>query len=198
LHKRAQIVQGLIAVLVVLFSFQAYAQSLTWENSETLFTNVLEHYPNSHLAHNNLGSLRYREGKEEEALQHYLQSLAIRPNSQASYNLGQLYSAAGQTLEAMRAYRDALKNRPDDVPTLVNLGVLEMRAGDLPRAIGHLKQARDLDPVSTFVHYNLGAAYEVQGNIEEAVGSYRRVLELDPEDAEVSEILQRLELKNGA
>jgi len=76
--------------------------------------------------------------------------------------------------------------------------VLEMRAGDLPRAIGHLKQARDLDPVSTFVHYNLGAAYEVQGNIEEAVGSYRRVLELDPEDAEVSEILQRLELKNGA
>ena len=198
LHKRAQIVQGLIAVLVVLFSFQAYAQSLTWENSETLFTNVLEHYPNSHLAHNNLGSLRYREGKEEEALQHYLQSLAIRPNSQASYNLGQLYSAAGQTLEAMQAYRDALKNRPDDVPTLVNLGVLEMRAGDLPRAIGHLKQARDLDPASTFVHYNLGAAYEVQGNIEEAVGSYRRVLELDPEDAEVSEILQRLELKNGA
>lgn len=194
LPKRTQLVQGAVGALIVFFSFQAYTQSLTWQDSESLFTNVLEHYPESHIAQNNLGSLRYREGKFDEAFIHYSNSIAIRPNGEAYYNLGQFYSEMGKTREAMQSYRDANKSKPGDLETLVNLGVLEMRTGDISSAIKHFGQARDIDPLSSIVHYNLGAAYEEKGNIPAAVESYKKVLEIDPNDTEVQEILERLNL----
>ncbi len=193
IERRVKPVQGVIAAIIVLFAFQAHAQSLTWKNTESLFTNVMEFYPNSHVAHNNLGSLRFREGKEEEAFQYYQDSLAIRPNGMAYYNLGQLYTERGQTGEALKAYHNALQFRPTDVKTLVNLGAMEIEVGDYASAIDHLSLARELDDSFVSIHYNLGVAYGKQGKGEEALSAFKRLLEITPGDMEVQELVRKLE-----
>jgi tetratricopeptide (TPR) repeat protein len=190
--KRAQLIQTALALVVVLFAFQAHAQSLTWQNTESLFTNVLKHYPNSHIAHNNLGSIQFNRKEYRSAYQHYRDSLAIRPNGMAYYNLGQFFTEMNQMPQAMDAYRSAIEQRPNDLRTLANLGALEVINGEYESAIQHLLQAYSMDASLPTVHYNLGVAYERLGNVEQALVSYRAVLRIDPNDTEVQEIVERL------
>jgi tetratricopeptide (TPR) repeat protein len=190
IQRKPQATQGTLALFVVLLSFQAYTQSLVWGSTEALFSNVLTYYPNSHLAHNNLGTLRFREGEYDAAFDHYRQSIRIRPNGEAYYNLGQFYSEMGQQSNAMDSYKSALEHRPADVSALINLGVLEMRAGKTGEAVTHFEAARELEPSFSTIHYNLATVYELQGRVEDARRAYERVLEIDPEDSEVRKRLQ--------
>lgn len=193
-RRRPQPAQAAIAAAAVFLAFQAHVQSLVWRDTGALFENVLTHYPESHLAHNNLGSLAFRRGEYDAAFAHYRESLQIRPNGEAYYNLGQFFTEMQRFPEAEEAYRQALAQRPGDAAALVNLGVLELRRGALSEAEEHLTQALALDSSLPAIYYNLGLVYERQGRVEEAATAYRRVLELNPEDAEVREMLERLEL----
>lgn len=192
IDRRPQFFQGALALLLVLFSFLAHKQAQTWSSTEALFSNVLTHYPNSHLAHNNLGTLRYEQGDVQNALLHYRESLAIRPNGQAYYNLGQLYADARQFTKAEDAYRSALEHRPNDTGALINLGVLHMRSGHMQDAVSLFLNAIEINPLLSVAYFNLGTAYEHMGNTEEARRAYEKVLESDPEDAEVRERLREL------
>ncbi|PIQ76672.1 hypothetical protein COU78_05260 [Candidatus Peregrinibacteria bacterium CG10_big_fil_rev_8_21_14_0_10_49_24] len=192
IDKKSQLFQGALALLFVFFAFLAQKQAQTWSSTEALFSNVLTHYPNSHLAHNNLGTLLFRNGEYDGAFAQYEQSLAIRPNGEAYYNLAQYYDTKGQTIKAMEAYRSALEHRPKDTSALVNLGVLQMRSGQLEDAVLNFLKATETDPFSSVAFYNLATAYELTDNPEEARKAYEKVLEIDPEDTEVSERLLAL------
>ncbi|PIR52851.1 hypothetical protein COU76_04370 [Candidatus Peregrinibacteria bacterium CG10_big_fil_rev_8_21_14_0_10_49_10] len=194
LSIRPKLVQGLVAATIVLFAFQAHAQSLVWKNSELLFTHVLAYYPNSHVAYNNLGSLRYRAGEREEALEYYRKSLAIRPNGMAYYNLGQYFTEVHETEKAREAYRQALIYRPMDVKTLLNFAAMEIGTGEYQSAIHHLLRAKEIDDSLSALYYNLGVAYGKLGKREEALASLRRALEMTPGDEEVQELVGKLEL----
>lgn len=192
IERKPQASQGALALFIVLLSFQAYTQSLVWSSTEALFSNVLTHYPNSHLAHNNLGTLRFEEGNHAEALRHYQESLAIRPNGQAYYNLGQLYTDARQFRKAMEAYELALAQRPSDTSAHINRGVLLLREGQTLEAVQHFTSALELDSSLAVAYYNLATAYELQGRVEKARSAYENVLKIDPEDTEARERLQSI------
>ncbi len=159
LYRRARLpMTALAAVIVVLLSFLSYRQSLVWHDTETLFQNVLIDYPNSHLAHNNLGSLAYRRGDLKTAATEYTASLAIRPNSAAFFNLGQMYAQLKLPDRAAEMYRKALEQNPGDRDALVNLGVLLLTKGNVNESIVVLEQERSVDDRFAPVFCNLGLA----------------------------------------
>ncbi|MBI3335958.1 tetratricopeptide repeat protein [Candidatus Peregrinibacteria bacterium] len=114
---------GLFGILG-LFSFLSYHQSLVWQTTESLFTNVVQHYPDSHVAQNNLGSLYYRRGETDRAIEKYKESLNIRPNATAFFNLGVIYRDNGYPAIAREAFIQTIKLHPADEEAKRNLEAL--------------------------------------------------------------------------
>ena len=112
-----------VCVVLALF-FLSYHQSLVWRTTESLFTNVVQQYPDSHVAHNNLGSLFYRRGEIDHAIEKYKDSLAVRPNVAAFFNLGIIYMDNGYPAIAREAFLQVLKLSPGDMEAREKLQAL--------------------------------------------------------------------------
>jgi hypothetical protein len=93
---RTPLVIGGIGYLLVLGAL-TWNRVPAWQDSETLFTDVIGKYPNVAVAHNNLGKYYREHNKYDLAIKHYDQAIAIDPNGFKSYsNRGKAYFDLGQ------------------------------------------------------------------------------------------------------
>lgn len=180
------------ALILAVFGYLSYQQSFLWKDTGVLFVNVIRHYPNSHLAHNNVGAILEKQGKYDLAVGQYRESLAIRPNERAYYNLAQLYVKAGRTEEARGMYLLTLEQNPGHTDAKVNLAALLIRSGSYDEAIVYLQKALEEEPKHEEAMFNLARAYELSGSRENALGWYRSLLQLTLEDQEIREKINAL------
>jgi protein O-mannosyl-transferase len=153
-----------------------------WKNSITLFEHNLRFTSNNHVAHNNLGDALYKHGHTDEAIEHYLQALQIRPDFvKAHNNLGVALNKQGRTEEAIEHYLHVLQVRPDDVEAHNNLGVTLDKQGRTDEAIEHYLQVLRINPEVVEAHYNLGNALNKQGRTDEAIKHFLEVLRIKPD-----------------
>jgi len=179
-------------VVIPLLALLSYQQSRVWQNTETLFTNVVKYYPNSHLAYSNLGTLAFRREDYIQAADYYQKSLDIRPNSAAYFNLGQMLTRINKLPEAIVMYQKAIEQKPTDFEAYTNLGALYMEQGRFDEATTAFVHATTIEPTFSIAHFNLGLMYERQGKLDDARSAYERVLELDPDDEEARKKLETL------
>ncbi|MBI1934739.1 tetratricopeptide repeat protein, partial [Candidatus Peregrinibacteria bacterium] len=189
LHTTHYKLRMILLSLLLPLSILSYRQSLVWRNTETLFRNVAEQYPTSHIAWNNLGSLALERLDITTAMKDYERSLTIRPNAAAFFNLGQIAMKKGLVREAMELYRRAVASRPNDTDSLLNLGVLHLRTGDAATAADLFRRAVAFDDRLAIAHFNLGLALEAIGDRDGARQAFTRALALDPNDEEAREKL---------
>ncbi|MDP7069622.1 MAG: hypothetical protein QF815_03770, partial [Candidatus Peribacteraceae bacterium] len=91
-EKFKRFVFWISVVVVMTFGFLSYHQSKMWRDTSFVFLNVIQHYDNSHHAHNSVGVELENRGYIELAKAEYEKSLSIRPNEKAHYNLGRIYA----------------------------------------------------------------------------------------------------------
>ncbi len=85
-------------------------------------------------AYNNLGVVRARQGKLNEAIACYEQALQLRPDyAEASNNLGNSLENRGQYDEALACYEQALRLRPDYAEAYWNRTLAWLLRGDWDR-----------------------------------------------------------------
>jgi Ca-activated chloride channel homolog len=96
-----------------------------YAESEVLFKKSLEKDPNMFEGHFNLADSYYKQGRFDEAIQSYKNSLSFTEDkgnkSKAYHNLGNSFVKGQKYKEAVQAYANALKNNPDDLETKYNL-----------------------------------------------------------------------------
>ncbi len=81
-------------------------------------------------AHNNLGTVYYRQARYYLAAWEFQYAAKLMPNScQPQNNLGMVFEAVGKLDEAAERYDKALALNPDDVQTTGNLARLHVRTG---------------------------------------------------------------------
>ena len=142
-RERWRVIADVLCIaIVLLLAFVTFNQSLVWKNTETLFRNVLVHYPNAHVAHTNIGSILEQRGDTAGAIAEFQTSLAIRPNAAAYYNLAQIASVKGDRAQAIDLYRKALSMNPYDLEANINLGALLLDS-DPAAAIPFFQPAAD-------------------------------------------------------
>lgn len=182
--QRQKIAIGLVTTGVVSLGFLSFHQSQMWKNTETLFQNVIRSYPNSHIAHNNLGLFQQGHGDLVGAMDHYQKAIAIRPTGRTYYNLGLAYIAQGEREKAMEANRKAIEINPHHARAHLNLGGLLLENGKITEAIQELDRALAINPDLSLAHFNRGIAYERLGKLPIAEEAYTTALEKDPNDIE--------------
>jgi superkiller protein 3 len=140
--------------------------------------------PESAGAQLNLGRALREQGKQDEAIAVFRQTLILEPKyAEAEDGLGVALSKQGKLDEAIAAYRRALALDPKYVAAYSNLGAVMFEQGKLTEAITAFRQALDLDSKYALGYLNLGVALAKQDKLDEAIVAFRRALALEPKDA---------------
>ncbi|MGA2796610.1 MAG: tetratricopeptide repeat protein [Thermoguttaceae bacterium] len=171
------------AVLVLgILAFLTCLQSAEYSDEITLYTATVEKDPNSWMAHNNLGSALWQKGFQQEAIDHFDQSLKLNPNyPQVHVNFGAALLHTDRRQEALDHLHEALKLKPNDSKTLYILGNAAREDGRLQDAIDYFRQALSAKPDYLDVLNNLGLALVRAGRPREAIESYQAALKIDPD-----------------
>lgn len=127
-----------------------------------------------------LGNLLFNEGKFEESLASYIESMKQGDYFEGAYCVGLVYVKLGKIKEGKEFFNKAKKIQPDSVLVAFNLAGIEEEEGSLDGAIALYKEATELDPSFFNAWFNLSALYCEKNNIEMAVKSLEKCLEISP------------------
>jgi protein O-mannosyl-transferase len=202
-NKYKQVVIGLLSVIIALFAYLSFQQSKVWAGSESLFTHALSLYPSAQAAHNNLGTVYYRNGALDKAEHHYSEAIEIRPLASTYSNLATLYRRKNDLNKSLTLYQKALEVNPSEYDAFFGMGILFAQAGEFERAEFAYKQAIEVDADNKAKTYlNLGGLYAQFNRYEDAIDQYQLAININPFYANayynMGSAYQKLNRKNEA
>jgi len=166
--------------MIIALGIRSYVQSQVWRTTYTLLTNVLLHYPESHVAHNNIANAWRLEGRLDDAIGEFEKALAIRPHAKIYANLGAVYRKQGNIQGALDIYGKGLALNPHSREAYMGRSLVWIAQKNYVAAQQDLLQALQEDPTYLEAHINLGATYAYQGNMQKAIEQYRIAIALNP------------------
>ncbi len=111
--KGTRVVRAVLAAWLATFVVLTWQQTTVWHDTTTLWSRVTSLYPNSQVAHFNLGGAYEEEGRYAEALAEYREVLRLsRDDGRWYVTIGWLYEKAGVDRGAEQSFREALRRRP--------------------------------------------------------------------------------------
>jgi tetratricopeptide (TPR) repeat protein len=145
------------------------------------------------ITEHNLGATLQEAGRIDEAIEHYRQAIALKPDYAAPHNnLGTALVAKGDLGGARISYERALQLMPDYTNAHYNLGNLLLQANQPDQAVSHFRQSIASGPGSADVHNNLGIALAETDRTDEAIAEFRKALEYQPNSARAHENIGRV------
>ncbi len=141
-HRQVVAATGaFMAILACLLS--TWVQAGYWRNSETLFNHALQVDRNNYMAYHHLGMALANEGKTDQAIAMYRNTLALAPQYAPAYNnLGIIYAQLGRFDEAVSLFKAAIKLTPTNAVFYRNLALAYQKQGKNPEAeavMAHVK-----------------------------------------------------------
>ncbi len=152
-----------------------------WKDSETLWTNVLEQFPNVPVAYNNRGEVYCEAEKYDLAMHDFNRALSLDPNNAKAYgNRGFIYAHQRKYTEAMTDLNNSLDL--DDKNPLVwsNRGNLYKELNQHDQAIRDFTKAIRLDALNPVAYNNRGISYSLSNQPKLALKDYNMAIRLDP------------------
>lgn len=131
-----------------------------------------------------LATVLERQGRLEDARQHYSHALRFRPDDAGLWNhLGNLLWQLGRKDEAAQHLQQALKLKPDYWEAAHNCGMLLLELGRHADAVKCFDAAEKLNP-SAALYQMRAVCLSAVNRFEEAQADYERSIALDPSLAE--------------
>jgi len=163
-----------------------------WRDDLSLNQAILRRYPESALAHTNLGNYFYLSGRIREAKEEYLQAFLLKPRSaQVHLNLGNVFIVQGDSVSGLAEFRKAVALDSMFVPAWFALGTAYRLRGDLDSALANFQRALKLSPVHLPALVSAGAVSSERKDYTSAEAYFRRALLLAPDDAVLKAYLAR-------
>jgi tetratricopeptide (TPR) repeat protein len=200
-RSKSFLLPAIPGILLLSLVFLTWRQTAVYHDLVTLYTAVLQKNPDCWMAHYNLGIILREQGDVDQALKHYRQAFALRPNyAEAHYNLARCLVEKGQLDEAIEHYEKALKINPADPQTHNNLGVTLFGVGRVDDAIVHYQKALAIWPSYAAAACNLANALIVRqlpGDLDDAIARYSTCLAQAPGQEEAQYNLASALLRKG-
>lgn len=138
---------GIAAVnLLLSLSLMSVLRTAVWADSETLYRDALEQYPDSASIRYNLGLEEERQGRFAEALADYRMAIAIRPDyADAHNNIGVILLLDGKVDEAIVELQKAIAINPRHPKAHANLGEAYGKKGMYEEGLREARIALELE-----------------------------------------------------
>ena len=151
-----------------------------WHDSERLWRHALI-VSESGIAHNNLATVLYEQGKVQEAIEHYQKSLEFTPQYvDANYNLATVFYKEGRFDEAAPYFRKVLEVDPNHAKANYNLANVLVKQNQFAEAVKFYQAAIRVEPGYAEAHSNLGNLYMLQGDFDKAQQESMTALRINP------------------
>ena len=134
------------------------------------------------------------QGNLDQAVELYLESLAIFPTAEAHTFLGWTYSSQGRLDEAIQECHKAIAIDPEFGNPYNDIGVYLMQKGDLEGAIPWLKKAKQAPRYEPrhYPYMNLGRIHLQRHQWHEALREIQAGVHIAPSDLEMRNMLHEL------
>lgn len=176
----------IVGVIVAIPAAAITAQHKSvWQNSRTLFTDVIAKYPENYHGYAARG-LYYLSRKEHQPALKDLQAAVNRKSDfhEGHYNLGIIYANyLSQNEMALKYYNRAIELRSDDSRYFNARATLLGRMQQYDRSHADFEKAIELNPDNARAWENRGVIKTDQGLYEDAIVDFSRSIEIDPHNA---------------
>jgi Flp pilus assembly protein TadD len=171
---------GGAAALLLLFAALTGVQIRIWQNSISLWDHALWMDPDSYLPYNNRGAARADLGDDEEALQDYQTSIAIRDNWPKPWNnRGMLMATRGNHPAAVEDFTRSLQIDPDQVSPYGYRALSRIKTGDLAGAKADLDVYLRLKPDPAYF-LKRATLKGIAGDLDGTIADCSEALRLQP------------------
>lgn len=158
-----------------------------WQNSETLFTKMIDVSGNNFMAHYNLGNFYSRQHRTDLAVAQYRLALAAEPNySEAHNNLAGVLLDQKFFDEAIQHYQDSARLKPTATAwfnlanALAGAGRARRDTNFFAQSVQAFHQSLQLDPDSYATRNNLGMLWQDQNQNDLAIPEFLAAVRVKP------------------
>lgn len=130
-------------------------------------------YDTSGQYHYQRGLVFEKQGRLDEAIGEYRESLKYQPIPEAFNNLGYALARRDDFAGAYQAYQQGLRAKPNAADILANLGLLFLNVNQLDSAEHYLTRSRSVNPKLAQVYVNLAELYDRGGEAARCEQAYR-------------------------
>jgi tetratricopeptide (TPR) repeat protein len=185
-QRRLRSAAAVVAVAALgAFAAAAHAQTRTWESSLSLYRSslALAAEDEKWLAHYGLAIAYSEQGDRTRAADHYLASIAGRPEwTGARNNYASLLLKEARPSDALAQSREAIMVAPGEARGHYGEGLALAALGRDEQAVRSFRTALGLKPDFAIVYTDLGAAVARLGRLQEAEMAFLEAVRRLPED----------------
>ncbi|MCB9231540.1 MAG: tetratricopeptide repeat protein [Bacteroidia bacterium] len=177
---------AVLALWVFTLSFITHQRATIWKNGETLWTEVIEKYPQHYFGYASRGQFRLDRLHDLEGAEADLRkALDLNPGSgRVWYDLGRLEEQQKRFQNAIGDYNQSIKWGEDAHKALVNRARLRLQTGDDPMSVLHdLDLALEMKPDYALAKLNRATLLEALNQKEAALKDYDQAILLEPDNA---------------
>ena len=185
-------------VVVMLLGIAAYHRNEVWQSGKLLWGDVVSKSPWSSRAHMNLANALAREGETAKAVEHYKESLVIRPDdTETLMNMGNAMAMMGKYKEATALFKQLIYYEPRNAKAYFNMGTVLAHQDKIVEAETYFRRAIQINTNFTDAKINLAMALMRQRKLEEAEKLLQEILVADREQKDAHAYLGLLFAKKG-
>ena len=180
-----------ISMSIFILLFLTHQRVSVWRNTEVLWTDVLDKYPNTAIAYNNRGYWYNQVGRYEQGLADANAGIAIEPENYRLWdNRGVAHQKMGMYKEAVEDYSRSISIRDNNITPLINRGILYTdKLNEYDKGIADFKKLLDINPEYYDAMSNLGIAYLKKQDYNEAKNAFEKAIQIDPNKYRAYELL---------
>ena len=173
----------LALALIAAHGVGTYQRNKVWKSGETLWRDVTLKSPQNGRGLMNYGLTLMREGRLEQALDHYERAAELMPNyTVLEINLGIVKSALGDTQTAERHFRRALRLEPRYAAGHYFFAIWLKDHARCPEAIEHLERAIEISPADVQANHLILRILSALAKERALAVHAERILRIDPAD----------------
>jgi tetratricopeptide (TPR) repeat protein len=171
--------------LIVYTGWLGYAtvqRNTVWRNSESLWSDVLQQFPNVPLAYLNRGSYYHTGGQPERALADYNAGLALNPDyTDIHLNRCDVLRILGDYDRSLADCTRVIEKAKDTAAAYTSRGITYSMIGRLDEALSDFERAIALEPKNPKSYSNRGNVYDMSGRYDAAIENYSHAIALSPD-----------------
>ncbi len=170
----------LFVMIMLMFSFISYQRTRVWNNTFSLFNDVIEKNADNVFAYNSRGIAKYEKKDLDGSIADFSKAVKINPSYDgAYYNRAISYYESSQTELALNDYDKAIVLNTNFAKAYDGRGILYMETlNKLPEAISDFTNAVKINPDFAQAYYNRGVAYAKTNNFDKACSDWKQVQRL--------------------
>ena len=169
---------GLIVYVLVLSTI-SFQRCMIWRDSHSFWTDVMVKYPHFYPAINNLGLLYEDEGKTQEAVNLYTNSIQVNKNNPNAYfNRGSIYGKSGQLELAISDFDQAIECSPGYTKAFINRAIAKAMRQDYKGSLADLNKVLEKSK-NEEAYFNRGILKNELKEFVQAIPDFQAAIKLN-------------------